>query len=287
MKFFPALLLSAVAATVIMGFRGADAPQDSDRKYLLELDPETGRTGTMVMDYDLNISMDVMGMAMEMDQNMEMGAKMTILANDGKEVTTGLTYEYVSIAMDNPMTGNMEYDSREDNSGSLIGAELDAAFSGVIGKEVKVIRDKTGKTLGSEGLDELDMKQNQGGLDFSSVMGMSAFPDKPVAIGESWSQVIESPESPMKFDMEMTLKNVSGGKAYIDFDATVSSNENFANADSVDISVSGTQTGTFIYELDGMWMLESLINQDLQMSVVQMGMTIPMDLKGKMILTVD
>lgn len=287
MRLIPAFLLLATVATAISGFKGADARVTDDQQYLLEFSPKVGKTGELVMDYDMTIGMDMMGMQLDMNQTMEMGASMKILTNDGKEVATGLTYEYLFMEMENPMTGSMTYDSRVDNSGDLFGAELEAAFSGMIGKQVVVVQDKTGNTLRSEGLDEMGMKQNQGGLDVSSVMGMSAFPEKPVRIGESWTKLFNAPGSPMQFDMVMTLKKVSDGKAYIDFNSTVSTNEAYADADSVDMEVYGTQDGTFIYELDGMWMLESMINQDLKMSVVQMGMTIPMDLKGKMILTVD
>jgi hypothetical protein len=251
------------------------------------------------MDYTMKISMEMMGQSMDMDQNMEMGASIEVLDNTANEITTGMAYEYFAMKMTNPAIGELEYDSRKEKNEGMLAAQLDGAFEEILGAKISIVQDKTGKTIKSEGLDGvMGLNKNQGNLDFSSVMGMSQFPDKPVSVGESWNNIMDDPSSPMKMDAKMTLTKVAGGKVYISFDSKVSANDKFSMKDVLEgteaegeeapqMDISGTQSGTFVYEESSMWLIEGMIKQDLSMTVEQMGMKIPMTLKGDMILTME
>ena len=81
--------------------------------HLLRYNPEKGKSGKMIMDYKMEISMEMMGQSMDMDQSMEMGATVEVLENTGKQSTSKVSYDYFSMIMDNPMMGSMSYDSRK------------------------------------------------------------------------------------------------------------------------------------------------------------------------------
>jgi len=259
---------------------------ENSGSHTLRYNPKVGTTGQIVMDYNLNIKMDMMGQSMDMDQVMEMGATMTVLENNSDGVKSGMTYDYMAMTMENPMTGTMTFDSRVEGNDDLYGAEMGKAFDEMIGKELTITQDKRGSTIESD-LTETVGSQGQGGLNLSSIMGMSQFPEKALSIGESWSNTVADETSPMKFEIVMTLKSVKNGKVYIDFDSEVTTNEDFVSEEDVEMEMSGTQTGSFVYEESSMWLLEGLINQDLDMTVDQMGMSIPMKLTGEMMITVD
>ncbi|MCP4120811.1 MAG: hypothetical protein GY751_03580 [Bacteroidetes bacterium] len=282
------LTLVLTISIAISGFANQPVLEqlENSSSHTLRYNPKVGTTGQIVMDYNLNIKMDMMGQTMDMDQVMEMGATMTVLENNSDGVKSGMTYDYMAMTMENPMTGTMTFDSREEENDDLFGAEMGKAFDEMIGKELTITQDKMGSTIESD-LTEAVGSQGQGGLNLSSIMGMSQFPEKALSIGESWSNTVADESSPMKFDIVMTLKSVKNGKVYIDFDSEVTTNEDFISEEDVEMEMSGTQTGSFVYEESSMWLLEGLINQDLEMTVDQMGMSIPMQLTGEMMITVD
>ncbi len=258
--------------------------------HLLRYSPEKGKTGKMIMDYKMDISMDMMGQSMSMDQTMEMGANLNVIENDGKQSTSKITYDFFAMTMENPMMGTMSYDSRKETNEGMLAETMDAAMEEMMNSEITVVTDIHGKTISSEG-SVGNVNQTQGSMDMMSMMSLSHFPEKAISIGESWKRTIDDEDSPMKMDITMTLKNVSNGKVTIDFVSDVTQNDNYKvegeDGEEVDMDMSGTQNGTFIYEQKTMWLIEGIINQDLKMKVEQMGMSIPMKLKGDILLTVE
>lgn len=241
------------------------------------------------MDYDMDISMEMMGSEMNMQQKMAMGANMQIIANNGKESTSKLTYDYFAMYMDNPILGTMSYDSRKEDNEGMMAEAMEASMAELLSSEVITVSNQLGETISTKGAVD-NANQTNGGLDMTSMMSMSKFPEKAIAIGESWTSVYAEDSALMKMDMKFTLKDVREGKVYVGFTSTVSKNDaytsNTENEDGEMISISGTQYGEFVYEEESMWLLESVINQDIDMESEQMGMSIPMNLKGKMTITV-
>ena len=158
----------------------------------------------------------------------------------------------------------------------------------MLSSEIKVVTDQLGKTISTEG-NVGGVNQTQGSMDMMSMMSLANFPEKSISVGESWTSVMDDIDSPMKMNIKLTLTKVSNGKVYVDFTSDVSQNDNYSveGEEEVGLEISGTQNGTFIYEQKTMWMIEGIINQDLAMEVEQMGMSIPMKLKGDILLTIE
>lgn len=292
-KSYVFLLITAVIFTVA---NLSSAVAGDGEKRILKFNPKAGTSAEMVMDYTMDMTMEMMGQEMKMDQTLEMGALMDVVENNGSSVKTEMTYTYFAMEMDNAMTGKMAYDSRKSDNEGMMASTMDAAFKDVLNKSITITQDMSGKTIKSEGMDDImGMESSKGGMDFKSIMGMSQFPDKALAIGDSWSNTFADASSPMKIDVTMTLTDIKAGKVYVEFESVVSDNDKFDMSEAMpdseeeapELGVSGTQNGTFVYEEGSMWLIEGMIKQDLEMEVEQMGMKIPMKIKGDMIISMQ
>lgn len=258
------------------------------KTYLLRYQPEQGKEAELTMDYTMDISMDMMGQKMDMNQLMEMGANMKVIKSDEKESQTKFSYTYFAMTMDNPLLGTMSYDSRQEDNSGMVAMAMDSTMQELLNTELVVVSDEYGKTEISEGKQLLN-NQTAGSLDMTSMLGMSSFPKKAIVIGESWEQLIKTKDSPMILNTTFTLKEVNDGKVYIDFESDVTTNEQYESGEGeedIQLEITGEQYGTLIYEENTMWLLEGRINQDMEMLTEQMGMSIPMDLKGEMIMLI-
>lgn len=259
----------------------------AQKTYLLEYKPKKGTKGEMIMKMDMNINMEVMGQEMTTSTNMEIGADMEVSKSTGTETTTSMKYNFMAMRMEAPIIGEILYDSRTDDTSGMIGQSMNKAFNQIKDEENTIVQDRTGKTISmemSDGFEQMQSGQNNGG--FGMAMSMSAFPSHPIAIGETWKQTLDDTASFMKIITTYTLKSVKGGKVTLDFESAVEKNEAFTGQETAN-TVSGTQHGTLVYREKDMWLLNSEINQDLKMTVAQMEMEIPMDLKSTTILSVD
>jgi hypothetical protein len=260
-------------------------------KHLLAYNPKVGASGKMVVTMDMDIAMEVMGQSMNTTQSIEMASNMKVKENNAESVKTGLTYEYFAMNMDIPMMGKMGYDTRKEDNEGMLAESMGAVFKEVMNEEMILVQSHSGKTLSVEGMESLaDLQQGSGSFNMNNMLAFSQFPAKPVKIGETWTTVMDETKNPMKFNVTYTLKQISGGKVYIDFTADVSSNEKF-EAEGEELAaapkVTGKQTGTLIYEEGTMWMLEGMMKQDFDMVASQMGMEIPMKMKTDILIVVE
>lgn len=257
----------------------------SGGKYMLKFNPSVGTTGNLEMDIDMNIDMEMMGQQMNTKQSMQMGGAIEVVDNTEDAVTSKMNYKYFTMNMDVPMMGKMTYDSRKEDNEGMMAAAMDEAMKEMIGKEMTMVQSHSGKTISMEGIKAMEqLQQGNTNMNISSVLGMSQFPDKAVKVGESWKSEIGDKNSPYKFDATYTLKEVKDGKAIITIDSDVAMNPEI---DENKVEATGKQTGTFTYNLENMWLIESIIQQDFDMSVEQMGMTLPMKMKGTVMLSME
>lgn len=257
---------------------------------LLQYNPAVGQSGTMVVTMDMDIAMEVMGQEMNTTQTIEMASKMKVAENTSETVKTTLSYDYFAMAMDIPMMGKMEYDTRNENNEGMLAESLGAVFGELMDEEMTMVQTHTGQTLRIEGMESLaDLQQGNGNFNVNSLLSMSQFPEKPVAVGDSWQKRIDDETMPMAFDATYTLKKISEGKVYIDIDSDVTSNPKFKSDDEETSAseVKGKQSGTMIYEEGTMWFLEGIMNQDFDMTANQMGMEIPMKMKTNIIMVME
>lgn len=258
-----------------------------NKKHDLKFNPKVKTNGKMVVSMEIEIEMEAMGQKMITDQDIEMATFMKVVSNKNEEIKTSVKYDYFAMVMDIPMMGEMKYDTRDEVHEGMFGESMDSVFSELLKGEMFLYQDHTGKTIRMEGMESLEgVQQGQGGTNMNSLMGMSQFPSKPVAIGDTWTKKIGDKTMPMAFDATYTLKRVDGGKVYIDFVSEVTLNEKYDGEQTMK-TVKGKQTGTLIYEEGTMWMIEGMIKQNFEMSVDQMGMEFPMVLESDIIMSME
>lgn len=296
MRKFSFVLIALISASLMV--LGCSSSKDGSaanmgkspaNSALLQYNPAVGQSGKMVVTMDMDIAMEVMGQAMNTTQTIEMASNMKVAENTSETVKTTLSYEYFAMAMDIPMMGKMEYDSRSENNEGMLAESLGAVFGELMEEEMTMVQAHTGQTLRIEGMESLaDLQQGNGNFNMNSLLSMSQFPEKPVAVGDTWNKRIDDESMPMAFDATYTLKKISDGKVYIDIDSDVTSNPNFeADEEAGTSEVTGKQTGTMIYEEGTMWFLEGIMNQDFDMTANQMGMEIPMKMKTNIIMVME
>ncbi len=301
MKSIKFLLVLIIASQMIIG--GCKSSKESAEsateeieltsnqggKYLLKLNPKEGTTGKLIMDINIDITMEMMGQEMKTTQVMEMASNLKVLKNTVEEVVTSMKYEYFSVEMDVPMMGKMEYDTRKEDNEGMMAEAMEGAFKSLLENEITMVQNHSGKTLRMEGVEDVSaVQQGQANMNITSMLNMSQFPEKPVTIGESWKKTITDANSPYAFDATYTLKKVENGKVYIGLESDVSMSDlKSEEAEATAAEMNGKQNGTFIYDQKTMWLIEALINQDFDMSVDQMGMSIPMKMKGDIVLTME
>jgi hypothetical protein len=108
----------------------------------------------------------------------------------------------------------------------------------------------------------------------------AAYPDGKVSVGDTWDADIYANEnSDMKFHAKYTLLKVSGKQATIGIDGTIT-----ANADEdIDLKMNGTQKGEMVVDVKTGWLIESTINQDIELDVEQNGQKFPATISGTIV----
>jgi hypothetical protein len=170
----------------------------------------------------------------------------------------------------------MIYDSDDPAAAqNPMAAQLNEAFGSMIGKSFLEVMDNRGNVI------RVDMKNLTGNEKFANNLSSGAqfgnYPDHKVSVGESWEKDITPLEgSDMKVHAKYTLEKVSGKKATIHFDGTLSAN----TVQDVDMKLDGTQSGEMIIDISTGWLIESTVDQDLKLDLDQNGQKFPATING-------
>ena len=216
-----------------------------------------------------------------------------------------VVYDNIKMNIGMPM-GQFTIDSNTpDNVASMqnMGPLLKAA----VGKPVKIEITPNGKVESLEGSEELmqamlnafdpNVPENarkelvkQFGAQFSgeslkqSLGQFSAyFPDKPVAVGDSWVNKINSTMGSggvVGVDMNLTLKNVKNNVATIETTGDISSDVNYSfSGNDSKMSMKGTQKGFVSIDLTTGWIVDSNTVADTESEMNFGGSKIPMKIR--------
>ena len=177
----------------------------------------------------------------------------------------------------------------ELEEGGQFYGQSSAGFEAMIGHTLTMVINSDGTVESLEGSDELIdrmleaspeaaqmpqmreiMKKQFGDEALSSMMeqSMAIYPDKPVAIGDSWSRNIDLSQTfPMSIDVTWTLKEVTDDTVLLDVDSTVSSPEDPADTSMgvipFNVQLEGTQVGTVTLNRESGWIRKGETTQDV------------------------
>ncbi|HSG80987.1 MAG TPA: DUF6263 family protein [Gemmatimonadota bacterium] len=305
-------IVALALAAILAPFCGTAAAVQQDAAPL-RLQFEPGRTFTMEMTLDQQISQTLFGQEQQMTQVMEMTYGVAVEGVDA--AGNGLvnwTYDAVRFEVNGPM-GRLVYDSADPTAEV---SPLLQGYAAFVGRSFRARTTPRGKVLEVSGFEEIlqallqDMELPPGPeadavrAQLEAQLGdqamqelltrmLAVYPDGPVAIGESWgSQLSVTSGYPMTVDATYTLNERRSGLAIIGVAATVQSTPGAPPMEMYGMNLSfdlaGDQAGTIEVDLESGWVVRGELQQNFsgQVSVsggqAGEGMQWPMAITGTM-----
>jgi len=251
--------------------------------------------------YDYNFVMDmgmdeqVMGQAMKMNNKLTFAYKFEVLKDSAGWKTLRSTVG--RMRMDMSMMGtNLTVDTNEplaDTTSPM--APLHRAFSAIKGQQFTFTIDERGKMGSVTGLDEMRkavMQGIPGGEKMDQQMqstfseqsfkenmeqSFNIFPDKDVAVGDSWKKTIglKSQGGNTKSENTFTLESVKEGKAYIKVKTNINGSKE-TTATGTEVTTKGSGDGVYVYEQATGIVLDGNIKMKMEMEMAMQGQKVPM-----------
>jgi len=298
MKHFLMQLCATIFLLTVVSFHSIGADN-----YTLEYNLEKGKTYNLSMVSATNMKMDIMGQEMIMDLSSEMNYQYDVLEqNDGVfDITTFI--KKVKMGMSSPMPFNVDSEFPEKSSDKSIGE----AFKSLADIPIDIQFTKLGKVISVKGAEKIEEKLSR--ISSDQVMQMfgqsfsekaiqamyeqvsTIFPDKPIAIDESWDVVksMNTNGADIIIKTKLTLVQVKDNVATLDCTGTVSSPEGgtVIQIQGMDATVSskGTQSGTILIDLKSGWIIRSELAQKSTQKIEIMGQELEQILDSKTVIT--
>lgn len=213
-----------------------------------------------------------------------------------------------TMALSNIMTFTMEQKVAEVSSDSI---KLDGQIKrvqstqAIFGMEVKYDSDDPSsaenpmvakmaeefvKILDKSFYMSMDHKGNMGNMDLSGVTDsedvannlnsgsqFASYPEGKVKVGESWEKEINPAEaSDMMLTATYTLLKISGKTALLGIKGKITANK-FADSD---MKMDGTMSGEMLVDAKTGWLIESTLDQEIELDIEQNGMRFPASISG-------
>jgi hypothetical protein len=266
-------LFSILLAGILMPLLGLQtfAQKSVDLKY----DLNKGDSYHYVINTDQDIVFNANGQTMSMDNIMVFEVSSRVADANKDSINLEMTIDRVK--MTQSIFGmQVNYDTDDPSTTqNPMSAQLAETFGSLIGKSFLQVMDVRGNVI------RMDMSNLSGNDDFANNLSSGAqfgnYPDHAVSVGESWEKDITPLKgSDMKVHAKYTLEKVSGKQATIKFDGTLTAN----NVQDVDMKLNGTQKGEMIVDVKTGWLIESNIDQELNLDMDQGGQKFPATISG-------
>lgn len=301
-KFMPMAVLSAA----ILMFSAC-----SKEKYVFEYTMQPGETYVQNTSMDMNIVQEMMGQTLEMSTLMEM--KLSYVVEDVKDEQIEMKFTIDKMRMDMDMGfSSVSIDSDASAEEGVDSQNLSPMFKSIVGIPVDYTMTKKGKFVSMNGLDAIfdamlsslpqtmsaEQKQEivtQFGQQFEEKnftqmmeQASSFFPEKPVAIGESWTSTMDlQGQVEMVIELKNTLLSVVDNVATVESIGTFSTGDNPVvqnnNGMEVTMSMNGSQNSVLKIDLNTGWTIGGEITQEMDNEVEAMGMKVPQRIVSKIV----
>lgn len=214
----PFLLLPLVASSLL-------AQDKAAQKYLLRMTPAVGTKGDYVQVQEMTSDMAMGGRNMKTTQTTTIYSTATTKAVEGGKASIDQKYTRVTAKADG-MMGKVDYDSAnpESRAGSMAKLEelIDQTLTLVMNDRGKVVETKMSNDFPNDAIESTGI-----GLEQALAQCVPEFPEKEIAIGESWTTTMTLPLpqlGEMQCKVVSKLVEVADGKAKLeqefDFDTS-------------------------------------------------------------------
>ncbi len=260
---------------------GTDGPGGSE-EIELKMNLTKGKKYDMGFTMSTDVEMNMMGQTVNSKTEMNMGMDYEVMdINTAGNYVVRNTYRTVKMSGET-MGMKFDYDSETDKASGIQGEQMSKSMKKMIGQYTELEIDKLGKiikTTNSPGLDEgNDGKKRKGGIEN---FNFNSYPDKKIKVGDTWESTIDQEMEKMSIVIKTTHKliSVKDGIAEISIDGTFNLKEGAPG------KITGTQKGTSKIEIATGINKESVIDQNIDMEMDDMGMKMPMKMKNKITIT--
>lgn len=240
----------------------------------LKYDVNAGDKYEYKLEIDQDIVFDAGGQTMALDQLMNFRMTSSIEERTGNEYKIATTID--AIKMTQSIFGmQVTYDSEDPNSSqNPMAAKIGEEMNNIIGKDYKMTMDEKGHVTE---VDASNLSNDEVINNISSGSNFAIYKDGPVSVGESWDGDVKPIEnSDMKVSMQYTLLKLSGKEATLGLNGTISSN----NIDDQELRMDGTMTGEMRVDVNTGWLIESVLNQEIELDIEQNGQKFPATISG-------
>ncbi len=256
---------------------------NAQRKVLLKYNMKQGEkfVGHQIANQEMD--MEAQGQTISMSQIITTDISSVISEVTPKEIKTTNTVE--RLAMKQTMFGQvLNYDSSDSTTfASGRGKQIGYALNNIIKKPYGITMDHLGN-ISSYDLSALLKDNNKIAGNIKSGNNYVIFPDHKVKVGDSWEADIRPMKTDnMKIHIKYTLEKISGKKATIGIEGTITANKVAGQT----INLSGTQSGEVVVDTKTGWTMSTHLTQDIKMKVEKNGMEIPMDISSTITSTVE
>jgi hypothetical protein len=286
-------LLAAIAVVCALWPNVARAADD---KVELKFRFKKGDTYRLKVKIEQDIVQTFQSEQQETKQTIGIGETLNVKDVDAEgTMTVEVVFGPMSMKSKGPM-GELEYDSENPPDEIALQAR---AFAAMVGQGFTMKLTPEGHVTAIEGVDEMfqkifdavelpkgpmkeamikDLKRQFGNDALSETMEkmMAMFPDKPVAVGDSWTRTMTVATGlPSIIEDTWTLVDRKDGVATIEVESTLKPNENAAPMKmgpfSMKFNLTGTQTGTLKLDEATGWFVGATITQDMSGTMVMTG----------------
>ncbi len=255
----------------------------AQKKVLLKYNVKQGEKYFSHQAANQNIDVQAQGQTISMNQIINTDITTVISKVTSKEIIT--TNKIDKMTLKQTLFGQeIYYDSSDSTTfasgkGKLIGS----AMNKLIGKSYGITMDHLGN-ISAYDLSALLKDNTKISGNIKSGSNYVIFPDHKVKVGDSWEADIK----PMKTDkmnihIKYTLKKLSGRKATIGLEGTISVNKLAGQS----LNLTGTKNGEVVVSTKTGWIMSSHMTEDIKMKVERNGMEIPMNISSTITSTTE
>lgn len=233
-----------------------------------------------VIELDQDVVFEANGQPMALDQQMTftMIQKIAEVGSDSIK----LDGQIKRVEMTQSIFGmQITYDSDDPSSAqNPMTAKLGQEFTKVLNKSFYMAMDHQGNVgnMDLSGVTDNDDIANN----LNSGSQFASYPEGKISIGQSWEKDINPvEESDMQFHAKYTLLKLSGKQVTLGIEGTITANK----LNDADLKMNGTMKGEMIVDVKTGWLIESTVDQELELDIEQNGMKFPATISGTTVTT--
>ena len=266
--------------TLVFVLQGITFSSFAQKSIELKYKLNKGDIYNYVMDLDQDIVFETNGTTMAL--NMLMTFEMTQKVVDVTADSIKLEGQIKRVKSKQAIFGmEISYDSDDAASAqNPMTAKMADEFNKLLNKPFYMMMDHQGRlgNMDLSGVSDNDELANN----INSGSQFAIYPKGKISVGDSWEEDIHPVEtSDMKFHAKYTLLKVSGKQATISIDGTISGN----TMEDIDLKKNGTMKGEMIVDVKTGWLIESKMDQEIEMDIEQNGMKFPATTSGTIVTT--